>query len=104
MIQLHAKINTGTQLSAQVEEAAITLEGGLTDNQVQVDAKVKEGTGIAAKLLPAVLLCACLSPSVSLEARLLPPEWMDGVPANFITADGYYIRTADGYLLCVQDM
>ena len=60
--------------------------------------------GLTAKLLPAALLVACLTPTIALEARMLPPEWTDGTPANFITADGYYIRTADGYLLCVQEI
>lgn len=103
MIELHATIDSGLQLSAQVEDA-VTIDGSFRDEQTQLEAKVKEGASLTARLLPAVILCACLSPAASLEARFLPPEWMDGTPANLITADGYFIRTADGYLLSVQDM
>ena len=103
MIQLSAKIDEGVQLSAQVDENDVKVEGQLLENDVQIQAEVKAGASLGAKLLPAVLLCACLAPTVELDAQLLPPAWTDGTPANFITADGYYIQTADGYLLCVQD-
>ena len=99
MIQLHAKIVPPAQMSAQVDEA-VNMEGAV----LELQAEVKPGAGLTAKLLPAALLVACLTPTIALEARMLPPEWTDGTPANFITADGYYIRTADGYLLCVQEI
>lgn len=103
MIQLHVKIVPPAQISAQVDEA-VNMEGAVLESQTELQAEVKPGAGITAKLLPAALLVACLTPTIALEARMLPPEWTDGTPANFITADGYYIRTADGYLLCVQEI
>lgn len=101
MIQLSAKIDQGVQLSAQVDDNVTQVEGKFLENDVQIEAQVKEGVGLGAKLLPAVLLCACLAPTVELDAQMLPPDWTDGTPANFITADGYFIVTADGYLFCV---
>lgn len=102
MIQLHAKITPPVQIHAQVDEV-ISMEGSILEDQAQLHAEVKPGMGVTAKLLPVVLLVACLSPTISIEAQMLPPEWTDGIPANLITADGYFIKTADGYLLCVQD-
>lgn len=103
MIQLHAAIEPAVELSAQVQETVGT-EGRILESQTQITAQVTQKSGFTASLLPAVLLCACLAPTTSLDAQLLPPEWTDGAPANLITADGYFIRTDDGYLLCVQDM
>ena len=103
MIQLHAKIAPPAQMSAQVDEA-VNMEGAVLESQTELQAEVKSGAGFTAKLLPAALLVAGLPPTIALEARMLPPEWTDGTPANFITADGYYIQTADGYLLCVQEI
>lgn len=102
MIQLYANIAADVELSAQIDEGVKT-EGKIIDDQVSIKAQPAEGAGLTAKLLPAVLLVACLTPVISLDAQMLPPEWTDGTPANLITADGYFIETADGYLLCVQE-
>ena len=102
MIQLYASIAADVELSAQVEEG-VKAEGKVSDDQVRIEAQPVEGAGITARLLPAVLLVSCLAPTIAIDAQMLPPEWTDGTPANLITADGYFIETADGYLLCVHE-
>lgn len=92
MIQIHTQMDEG-----------VTIGATLISNQVRMEAELKTVSGISAELLPGMALCAALIPSLTLDAHVYLDKWTKGILSNFITADGYHIATADGYLLWVKD-
>lgn len=101
MVTVRATIPEAPQLSVQMDEG-ITLEARILADDIQASAKIMEGVKVSA-VVTTILLCAFLPSAIGLSAEFLPDEWLDGYPGNFITADGYLIKTADGAIFCVQE-
>lgn len=92
MIQIHAQLDGG-----------ISMSTALIGSQVRMKAQAQPVTGIDSGLFPRISLSAALAPSIPLSAVIYLDGWADEITSNLITADGYHIETADGYLLCVKD-
>lgn len=80
-----------------------TIGATLITNQVRMGAEIKPETRICAGLLPATSISASLAPVLTLAVHVYLDKWTKDIYSNLITADGYHIMTADGYLLCVKD-